>query len=197
MHNKTHVPGLPDSAFIRGDVPMTKEEIRALTLCKAKIVVQDIVYDIGAGTGSITVEAGLMAASGKVFAIERNDTGIALIMANTAKFGLTNVEVVRGEAPDALAELPVPDVVIVGGSGGNLTQILEICCKRMRTGGRVIINAVTLETLCQAQNYFMACAGFSTDVTCVAITKAVSIGTSHLFRAHNPVYIIAATKEEF
>jgi cobalt-precorrin-6B (C15)-methyltransferase len=195
MNDRAHIPGLPDSSFIRGEVPMTKEEIRALTLCKARIGPQDIVYDIGAGTGSISVEAGLLAVRGKVYAIERNITGIALITANTTKFRLTNVELVQGEAPAALAGLPVPDVVIVGGSGGNLPQILDICYERLRIGGRIIINAVTLETLCSAQQFFTACEGFSLDVTCVAITKAVPMGASHLFRAHNPVYIIVAVKE--
>ena len=195
MHNRTHIPGLPDSSFIRGDVPMTKEEIRALTLCKAKIGPQDIVYDIGAGTGSISVEAALLAYSGRVYAIERDSSGIALITANTTKFGLTNVELVQGEAPAVLKGLPVPEVVIIGGSGGKLAQILDICCMRLRVGGKIIINAVTLETLCSAQQYFAACEGFLLDVTCVSITKAVPIGTIHLFRAHNPVYIIVAAKE--
>lgn len=195
MSSKKHIPGLPDSAFIRGDVPMTKEEIRALTLCKAQIAQTDIIYDVGAGTGSISIEAALMAPAGKVYAVEREAAGIALITANAAKFNVTNIEIMHGEAPVALSELPMPDVVIVGGSGGNMVQILDVCSSKLRKGGKLVINAVTLETLCTVQKYFSTAQGFSLDITCIAVTKAVPTGASHLFRAHNPVYIFVATKE--
>jgi precorrin-6Y C5,15-methyltransferase (decarboxylating) CbiT subunit len=196
MKHEVHIPGIPDDAFTRGDVPMTKEEIRALTLCKAKVQPEHIVYDIGAGTGSITVEAALMARLGKVYAIERDSDGIQLININAKKFGIHNIEVIHGEAPEVLTGLPDPDVVIVGGSGGNLAQILDLCNMRLKSGGKIVVNAVTLETLCHTQTYFAARKDYRLDITCLSVTKALPAGASHLFRAHNPVYIIAATKED-
>jgi precorrin-6Y C5,15-methyltransferase (decarboxylating) CbiT subunit len=196
MNKRVHVPGIADQEFIRGDVPMTKEEIRTLTLCKAKIQPWHIVYDVGAGTGSICVEAALMAYAGKVYAVERDAEGIDLIKQNAGKFGLDNVIVVHGKAPQALKRLPVPDVVIIGGSGGALEEILDVCGNKLSGGGKMIINAVTLETLCKAQVYFAKSQEYGVDFTCLSVTKILPAGASHIFRAHNPVYIITATKDD-
>jgi precorrin-6Y C5,15-methyltransferase (decarboxylating) CbiT subunit len=92
-------PGIPDRFFERNSVPMTKEEVRTVTLSKARIKADSIIYDIGAGTGSITVEAALLAADGRVYSIEKRSDALALVRENITKFGLTNVEVVEGEAP--------------------------------------------------------------------------------------------------
>lgn len=194
MNRSVHIPGIPDQNFIRGDVPMTKEEIRALTLCKAKIQPWHIVYDIGAGTGSISIEAGLMACEGKVFAVERDAEGIELIKQNTRNFGMNNIVIIHGEAPLAIENLPAPNVVIIGGSGGALAEILDLCGNKLSPGGKVIVNAVTLETLCKTQNYFAKHVEYDVDYTCLSVTKMVTAGASHLFRAHNPVYVITATK---
>lgn len=190
------MPGIADQEFIRGDVPMTKEEIRAQTLCKAKIQPWHIVYDIGAGTGSICVEAALMAYAGKVYAVERDAEGIDLIKQNAGRFGLDNVIAVHGEAPQALESLPAPDVVIIGGSGGALEEIIDVCGSKLSGGGKIIINAVTLETLCKAQGYFAQNPEYGVDFTCLSVTKMLPTGASHIFRAHNPVYIITATKDD-
>lgn len=196
MNKDIHVPGLADREFVRGDVPMTKEEIRALTLCKGKIQPGDIVYDIGAGTGSISVEAALMARTGKVYAVERDGAGIELIRQNTGNFGLDNVMIIQGEAPQALEKLPSPDVVIIGGSGGALAGILDFCGGKLSGGGKIIINAVTLETLCTARDYFARQQAYTVEYICLSVAKALPAGASHIFRAHNPVYIITAVKGE-
>ena len=194
MPEKIHVPGIPDQEFIRGSVPMTKEEIRALTLCKAKIQPGHIVYDIGAGTGSISAEAALMACTGKVFAVERDCEAIDLINQNVRKFNLNNVVVVHGRAPQALADLPAADVIIIGGSGGVLGEILIACDGKLSAGGKMIVNAVTLETLCKTRDYFLTVPHYDVDYTCLSVTKVQPAGSSHLFRAHNPVYVITASK---
>lgn len=197
MNKQVHVPGLPDAQFVRGDVPMSKEEVRALTLCKAKIQPRHIVYDVGAGTGSIAVEAAMMAYLGKIYAVEREPEGIHLIKENMQKFGLQNIFPVHGHAPQALAGLPEPDVVIVGGSGGALPEILDLCGGRLASGGKMLVNAVTLETLAAAKRYFSGQPAYDVDYTCLAVTKALPAGASHIFRAQNPVYIITATKGDF
>ena len=148
--------GIDDSEFIRGKVPMTKLEVRILTLTKARIAPSDIVYDIGAGTGSISIEAARIAHEGKVFAIERNPAGISLIKENMKKFQVENIEVVSGEAPGALAGLPNCDAVIIGGSGRNLDDILDIVHERLKVGGRVILNCITIQTISSCLEYLRA-----------------------------------------
>lgn len=140
-------PGIPDKLFSRGSAPMTKEEIRVITLSKARIKEDSTVYDIGAGTGSISIEAALLAKNGRVFAIEKNLERISLIRKNVKKFGASNIEIVEGEAPEVLKALPKADRIIVGGSGGRIRSILMKCDKKLKSGGRVVINAVKLETL--------------------------------------------------
>lgn len=140
-------PGIPDKLFSRGSAPMTKEEIRVITLSKARIKEDSTVYDIGAGTGSISIEAALLAKNGRVFAIEKNPERISLIRKNVKKFRVGNMEVVEGEAPEVLKALPKADRIIIGGSGGRIRSILMKCNEKLKSGGRVVINAVKLETL--------------------------------------------------
>lgn len=112
--------GIPDELFIRGDVPMTKQEVRAVALAKLRLTATDTVWDVGAGTGSVSIEAALVARAGSVWAVERNAAGVRLIRENADAFGCGNVHAVPGVAPEALAKLPVPDAVFVGGSAGEL-----------------------------------------------------------------------------
>lgn len=140
-------PGIPDKLFSRGGAPITKEEIRVITLAKARLKKDSTVYDIGAGTGSISVEAALLAKNGKVFAIEKNPDRISLIRKNIEKFRVSNVEVIEGEAPEVLKALPGADRMIIGGSGGKIRSILMKCDEKLKVGGRVVINALKPETL--------------------------------------------------
>lgn len=186
--------GIADKEFVRGDIPMTKQEIRILTLAKAKIDVHDIVIDIGAGTGSLSVEAALLAAQGKVYAIEREPEGCSLIKANSEKFQAGNVEIILGSAPEALAGLPAADVILVGGSGGRLSDILSSADALLKPGGRLIITAVTVETLSASLSLMRARSEYSVEACCVQVTRIQSIGASNMFKALNPIYIIACTK---
>ena len=117
-----HFIGIADTEFIRGNIPMTKEEVRILTLAKAKIKADDIIIDIGAGTGSLSIEAALLAPKGKVFALEKNLEGIDLIKKNAEKFQANNITVINAYAPEGMADLPQADVIFIGGSGKNPFQ---------------------------------------------------------------------------
>ncbi len=173
---------------------MTREEIRVITLAKARLGPKMVVWDVGSGTGSISVEAALLVPGGRVYAVERSEEGIELTGKNAEKFGLDNITVVQGEAPEALRHLPSPHRVIVGGSGGRLGDILSLAGERIASGGRLVINAVTLETLAEA------IAGLTppwrTEVVQILTARGEMIGKSHIMRGSNPVYIITAWKED-
>ena len=185
-------PGIPDRLFHRGTTPMTKEEVRVITLSKARLGPDMVLWDVGSGTGSIAVEAARLIPGGKVLAVERTHEGCCLIRENCALFGTHHVQVVEGEAPGALKALPRPHRVIIGGSGGNLESILTVIEGELLPGGRVIINAVTLETLTSAL-YFLG-SRWQTEVVQIIVNKSVKAGSSHLMKAANPVYIISAWK---
>lgn len=187
-------PGISDSEFIRGQLPMTKEEIRAVTISKLRLKKDSIIYDIGAGTGSLTVEAARLADYGQVYAIEREIEGINLITSNLQKFGLQNVELVWGEAPKALRELPPADRVIIGGSGGKIKEILTLLDQQLLTPhGRIVINAITLDTLTEVYQLLKEM-NYRYEICQLAITKGSKIGKYEMLKAANPVYIISAER---
>lgn len=188
--------GIEDNEFIRGKVPMTKHEIRILTLIKARISPTDVVYDIGAGTGSISIEAARIANEGKVFAIERNPEGISLIRENMRKFQVDNVEVVLGEAPWALAGLPGCDTAIIGGSGRNLYSILDIVHGRLKVGGRVILNCITIQTIASCLEYLRShSTEFDYEAIQVQVNRLKAVGPYDMADAVNPIYIVTAIKK--
>ena len=190
----THNLGIPDNQFIRGDIPMTKEEIRIVTLAKAKIDADDVIIDIGAGTGSLSIEAALLAPNGRVVAIEREAEGVELIKANAVKFKADNIAVIQGAAPEALNGLPAADVILIGGSGGKLPEIMECADKLLKPGGRLIVTAVTVETLATALAIMKGKKEYSVDACCLQVTRIQTVGASNMFKALNPIYIIACTK---
>ena len=163
--------GIEDSEFIRGKVPMTKAEIRAMVMVKAAIQDNDIVADIGAGTGSLTIEAALCAKSGKVFAIEKNPEGIQLIKQNAEKFGYQNIIAIEGSAPDAMDGLPPLDVIIIGGTSGNMHKILDNAENLLKKGGRIVLTAVTAETTGEVENSKTALSSLR-DSRCRSIVSA-------------------------
>lgn len=185
---------LNDEEFLRGNVPMTKREIRTLTLAAARLDVDSVVADVGAGTGSISIEAARLAHGGKVFAIERNAAAIELIRRNVEKFSVGNVEIICAAAPDGLATLPALDAAIIGGSGGRLPAILDALFDKLKTGGRLVLNAITLQTATTALEYLRARA-LPYDACQVQVTRLERVGRYDMAKALNPVWIIAATKE--
>lgn len=188
--------GLRDDAFIRGKVPMTKQEIRILTLVKAQIGTADVIYDIGAGTGSLSIEAARLAPMGHVYALERKSEAVQLIEANRAHFGLENLSVIEAEAPDGLEALPLADVILIGGSGGHLTAILDCVAAKLRRGGRLVFNCITVQTLAAALSYLHAHEElYRYEAIQVQVSRLRRVGPYDMAEAQNPIYIITCTKE--
>ena len=181
--------GLPDDAFLRTEVPMTKSEIRALSLSRLRLCENSIVYDIGAGTGSVSAEIGRMIPGGQVFAIEKRDDAADLIRRNAGKLCAPCVEVVRGTAPEAFLTLPAPTHAFIGGSGGRLNEILKALLAK-NSEIRIVINAISLETVSEVT----ACIGSleleEEEIICVNVSRAKKTGRYHLMHGQNPVYII-------
>ena len=187
--------GIPDAEFIRGKVPMTKQEIRILTIAKAGIKQGDIVLDVGAGTGSLSCEAAMQAGNdGMVYAIERNPEGIGLIAANAEKFGLDNVHIIHAEAPAGMDELPRLDAVLIGGSGKRLEPILDRAGELLKTGGRIILICITVLTLMQCLNYMRASELYKYETVQVQVNRWEQVGSYDMAKAANPIFIVACEK---
>ena len=163
-------------------------------MAHAMVQPSDIVWDIGAGTGSLSVEAALRATGGSVFAMDGNAEACELVRCNARSFGLDNITVIEAKAPAALTGLPDPDVVFVGGSGGNLAQILEASAKRLKPGGRLIITAVLVETLHDTLQFTSQLAGFAVEACGLQITRVEPVGRRHMLRALNSVYAVICRK---
>ncbi len=181
-------PGLPDEAFERGDVPMTKQEVRAAVLAKLAVRPKDILWDVGAGTGSVSVELALAAPRGRVYAVECRPEGCALIKANREKFRTRNLVLVEGLAPDALSDLPAPDAVFIGGSKGSLAAIVDAALDK-NPDARICVSAIALETLSAAVAALTA-QGRTVQVSQIAVSRAKAVGGLHLMMAQNPIYLI-------
>ena len=183
--------GFPDEAFIRGTTPMTKSEVRSVILSKLKLRDTDIVYDVGAGTGSVSVEAALLARKGHVYSFERDDEGRQLIEQNAGSFNVPNISIVAGEAPSSFSGLPVPDAAFIGGSGGNLREIIETLLAT-NPKVRLVISAVALETLSEASGLFAALPVCNTEIVQVAVSRIRRAGEYNMMTALNPVFILSA-----
>jgi len=181
---------LRDRDFTQGKVPMTKEAVRVLALNRLEVAPGDVVYDVGAGTGSVSCALAKAACNSMVYAIERTAEGAGLIRQNRQRIGAHNITIIEGSAPEALEPLPTPDKVFIGGSGGNLDEIIE----KIRVKGKpftACVNAITIETLSRS----IAClekSGFSeVEIDCVNLSSARKAGSLHMMEAQNPVYIIS------
>lgn len=183
--------GIPDELFIRGDVPMTKQEVRAVALAKLRLTATDTVWDVGAGTGSVSIEAALVARAGSVWAVERNVAGVRLIRENADAFGCGNVHTVPGVAPEALAKLPVPDAVFVGGSAGELPSIVEAALEK-NSQVRLCVPCVTVETLTEACALLSGSRFKGFEACQVSAARAEAVGSHHLMKAQNPVFLVSA-----
>lgn len=188
------VPGLPDDFFIRGKVPMTKSEVRCVCLSKLRLRGQDVVWDVGAGTGSVSVEAALLSRRGFVYAVEKSPQAAHLIRQNREKAGAWNLRVVEGEAPSALERLPAPDKVFIGGSGGGLREIL-LRAREKNPRVRAVISAVTLETLSAGMTALEELGFRAIEALQLSVTKAEPAGNYHMLRGQNPIYILSGHGE--
>ena len=188
--------GIPDDSFIRGKIPMTKQEIRILTIAKLCLPEDGVIADIGAGTGSISIEAALQMPKGHVFSIERKQEGIDLIKANSAKFEVNNITVIEAEAPDGMAELPELDAAVIGGSGSKLSPILDMLDRKLKHGARLVLNCVTLQTISQASDWLRKDKEeYIYEIIQVQVNRWDQIGPYDMAKALNPIFILTAVKK--
>ncbi len=192
--NSKAVRGLTDDEFIRGRTPMTKEEIRALSIRKLGLTQNAVVYDIGAGTGSVSIEAALLSQDIKIYSIEKNEEAISLLKQNKEKFGISNMEIIKGIAPQALEGLPIPSHVFIGGSGGHIEDIIQIIFEKNKEA-RIVINCVTAETFSEVMGYIDSHDEVEPDIIQVGVTRFKKVGKYHMADALNPVYIISLQRE--
>lgn len=186
--------GIPDEEFAAVKKLITKEEVRVITLAKLQLRHDMTLWDIGAGSGSVSIEADHLLPNGRIFAIERNTQCLQFIRDNLRKFNARNISLVEGEAPDCLETLPDPDRVFIGGSGGNLWDILKTVDERLSADGRIVLNAITLDTLTSAMEFFDN-AGYDVEVTVVNISRTRPFTDYKMFEANNPVFILTAVKK--
>ena len=189
------VHGLADDLFMRSKVPMTKQEVRSVSMSKLMPKATDVIYDIGAGTGSCSVELALIAKQGKVWAFERNPVAVELLGKNKELFGLTNLNVIAGEALENIKTMPAPDCVFVGGSGGDLCEMLDVIYAK-NSKCRIVINAITVETLAQVAAYYKEHPDYSLEIVNVFVARSKKLGSYNLMMAQNPVYVMTALKKE-
>ena len=189
-------PGIPDEEFERTDkVPITKEEVRTVQIAKARLKPGQIVYDVGCGSGSISVETALQVeSSGKVIAIDYDQNAVDLTKKNLEKFGLSNVSVILGNAKEKISELEQADAIFVGGTGGDTKEIVELSENKLKTGGRIVIGIILIETLYSVLQVMDTLHFKDVDITQVTISKSRKTSTGTMMLARNPVTIISATK---
>ena len=181
-------PGLPDEAFLRGEVPMTKQEIRAAALAKLGVQPEETLWDVGAGTGSVSVELALAAPRGRVYAVECEPDACTLIRKNREKFAAKNLILIEGRAPQALEALPAPDAVFIGGTKGGMAAVVDAVLAK-NPHARICISAIALETLSAAIAALTA-QGLSAEVTQIAVSRTRPAGRLHLLTANNPIFLI-------
>lgn len=186
-------PGLPDHLFLRGKVPMTKSEVRAISIAKARLRPTHRVLDIGAGTGSFTIESALLCPQGQVVAVERNPEALELLRQNIAHFALSNIEVRSGEAPDILHGLAPFDRIFLGGSGGRLGEILALLPSLLTQDGRLVANAICLESTMQIWDVMKQAPWQEPEIVQISVARGVPVGESLTrFEAMSPVWICSA-----
>ena len=187
--------GIGDEEFCRGEAPMTKQEIRILSLVKARIHPEAVVYDIGAGTGSMSIEAARLAPNGHVYALERTAAGISLIHQNAEKFGIHNISIMETEAPAGMEHLPKADAVLIGGSGGHLGDILTSSDVKLKPLGRIVVNCITTQSLSQCIDFMRARQDrYTYEAIQVQVTRLQQVGSYDMARALNPVYIVSCER---
>jgi len=189
-------PGIPDEFFERTEkVPITKEEVRVIQISKARLRPGQLVYDVGCGSGSISVEAAIQVeSSGRVLAIDYDKNAIELTKKNIEKFELSNVSLIYGNAKEKITELEPADAIFVGGTGQDTAEIVELCQNKLKSGGRIVIGIILIETIYTVLQILDKLQFNSVDITQVTISKSRKTSTGTMMLARNPVTIISATK---
>ncbi len=189
-------PGIPDKYFERTEnVPITKEEVRTIQISKARLKPGQTVYDIGCGSGSISIEAAFQVeSSGKVISIDYDENAIELTKKNMDKFNLSNISVIFGDAKEKILELEEADAIFIGGTGGDTKEIVELSQNKLKSGGRIVIGTILIETLYSVLQILDKLQFESVDITQITIAKSRKTSTGTMMLARNPVTIISATK---
>ena len=188
-------PGIPDDLFERSeDVPITKEEVRVVQISKARLCPGYTVFDIGCGSGSISIESAIQVESGKVIAVDYDPHAIELTKRNIEKFGLTNISVILGNAKEKISELEQADAIFIGGTGGDTEEIVKICQDKLKSGGRIVIGIILIETLYSVLQVIEKLKFNSVDITQITISKSRKTSKGTMMLARNPVTVISATK---
>ena len=192
---KYKTPGIPDEKFERlDDVPITKEEVRVVQISKARLKRGYTVYDIGCGSGSISVESAIQVEStGKIYAVDFDPKAIDLTKKNLEKFGISNVTTILGNAKEKIPELPQADAIFIGGTGGDTKEILELCHDKIKSGGRIVLGIILIETLFSVLELIKKL-NLSVDITQITISKSRKTTTGTMMLARNPVTVISVTK---
>lgn len=192
---KYKTPGIPDEEFERlDDVPITKEEVRVVQISKARLKRGYTVYDIGCGSGSISVEAAIQVESaGKIYAVDFDPKAIDLTKKNLEKFGISNVTTILGNAKEKIPELSQADAIFIGGTGGDTKEILELCYDKIKSGGRIVVGIILIETLFSVLELIKKL-NLSVDITQITISKSRKTTTGTMMLARNPVTIVSLTK---
>jgi len=190
--------GIPDELFNQNnEVPgPTKEEIRVVTISKARLTEGSVAIDVGCGTGGLTVEAALQVGpKGKIYAFDEDEAAINLTKSNVEKFGAqSNVSITRGKAPEALLSVPMADAFMIGGGGVSLRAILQTAFFKLKPNGRIVINAIVLETAIIAIAELKSLGFKEIDVTLISVAKGKQINSGTMMMARNPITIVSATK---
>ena len=189
-------PGIPDELFERTEkVPITKEEVRAIQISKARLCPGQTVYDIGCGSGSISVEAAIQVeSSGKIISVDYDENAIKLTKKNAEKFELSNISLILGNAKEKIKELEPANAIFIGGTGGDTAEIVELCKNKLKEGGRIVIGTILIETLYAVLQVLEKLEFSSVDITQVTIAKSRKTTTGTMMLSRNPVTIISATK---
>ncbi len=188
QYEKNIRTGIDDSEFIRDKVPMTKSEVRCAVISKLEIGRDDVCWDIGCGSGSVSVEMAMQCENGTVYAVDKNETAVRLTEQNSRRFACDNIKVIESDASDADETLPAPDCVFVGGSGGKLEKIINSAYNK-NNSVKLVVTAVSLETLTDCMTIFEKL-GLTAEITQISVTRTKKIGNHTMLSAENPVYII-------
>lgn len=189
-------PGIPDNFFKRSPgVPMTKQEIRTLSISQLCIFPGAVIYDVGAGTGSVSVECALLGCE-KVYSIEANEKAYDVILENIDRFGLDNVQAINGAAPGSMEALPGADRIFIGGSSGQLYSILEMASKKLKPGGKLVVNSITIDTGNEVLKFCEKEGFVDINIVTINVSRAISRGRVYMWQALNPVQIVSAQKRE-
>jgi cobalt-precorrin-6B (C15)-methyltransferase len=193
---KYKTPGIPDEFFERAEeVPITKEEVRAVQISKGRLSSGNTVYDIGCGSGSITVEAALQVGQqGKIYAVDIDPKAVDLTKKNLEKFGITNVDLILGDAKQKTSDLPLADAIFIGGTGDDTKDIVKLCHDKLKPGARIVIGIILIETLYAALDAMNKLDFADVDITQITISKSRKTSTGTMMLARNPVTVISATK---